>query len=259
MAKFDFIEASVHGYRFLWTQRITIARMAMPLLLIKIGTFLAILLMGYEEEYLRQGLILLPVSFAEGWLLALLIRMAMFREQPFTKNHEHSKKAHNALLTSAIIYTLIKLVSGAAAAFIMTQGLHLSEPAANPENTASITTFFASLLAIGGIIWAFRLIWLYVPAAMDIPAIDFLKRLGPLSSSFPLIGIWLICTLPIMAITILGFQIIAAIIPIQEIFPETGQRIIILIGQAITEIAVSITATIAIAYATYDLIYPQKK
>ena len=186
--------------------------------------------------------------------------MAMFREQPIiNKNQKHTTQAHKALLASAIIYTLIKLISGVAAAFIMTQGLHINEPIANQDNTTSITTFLTSLLAIGGIIWAFRLIWLYVPAAMNIPAIDFLKRLGPLSSSFPLIGIWLICTLPIIAITLLSFQIITVLIPIQNLFSETGQRIIILIWQAVTETTVSITATIAIAYATYNLIYPNKK
>ena len=48
------------------------------------------------------------------------------------------------------------------------------------------------------LIWSFRYLWLYVPIALDYRADSFLKRIPGFIGSFRLIGLWMLCFMPVL-------------------------------------------------------------
>ncbi len=260
-APFNFIDSASHGYQFIWHKRSTILRLAVPVFILKLLTYIAIFTLGYGEEYMHQGLILLPAAFAEGWLLALLIRMAMFQEHPITLMKPANPAHTNILLASTIIFVLIKLITALLAALAMQNGLaELQTDLQTQQDTEQ--NLGAFLLAVAGftlILWSFRLIWLYIPTAMNIPPLQFLKRIKPFSSSFYLIALWMICSLPIMMVLMFIMQFINIIFPISGEEISLIHRYAIITIQSITELIVSIISTIAIAYAIHALMFKKEK
>jgi len=258
--KLNIIECAHRGYSFFWQEKAFIARLGLPVLLLKFISYMAIYMLNLGESYFHHGLLLLPISFVEGWFLAILIRLAMFKERPTTLLECAHAPQKNALFATAIMFTLIKLVSAFLAALALENGL--AEFQVNTENSDEIEpnlsiVLLAIAMFVAGL-WAFRLIWLYVPIAMDIASTQFLKSIKPFGSSFYFMGIWMICSFPIMMVLGFSIQFVGLIGSVEANSFSVVQHIIIHAMQSITELIVSIVSTLAIAYALYAIIFDSK-
>lgn len=249
MAKFDFVEAAAAGYRFVWAERRNIAPFATIPLLVKIGCYAAVAFWGLEDNYLRQGLLLLPGYFMEGFVVAIVIRMALFGENYNRLFEMAQDKAvvpdhiSRSILACVAIYLLTKLVSSFFAGIVMN---------AMPELKGISTV--TSLMILVFAFWAFRFFWLYVPAAMDISIPNFIHKIRGFMTSFYLAGFWMVCCVPFL-ILLLGFVKIMAIV-----FPEGGGVVSIvanIIGMAVAhsfvELLIALISAVGMGYAVRSM------
>jgi hypothetical protein len=233
MAAFDFIDSAAWGYRFAWQERRTLLRLAGIPFLVRLASFAVITVLGLEENYLRQGLILIPSYFVEGWMVVQAVRMTAPSAGPGGEDlHERVR----SLSAAMILYVLIKLaVSLFAAMAAMAQALP-GGAAAAPEPGAGALVAAMAFLFLS--LWGFRLLWLYVPVALDYPALDFLRRIRGMTASFSMMAIWLLCFMPIALLLLVVMQILTAVLPPAGALP----------AQAAAEIAIAVLSSLGIAH-----------
>ena len=70
MASFDFVECTAKAYRFVWARRQEVLELSALMLAVKIVSFVGFIVFGLDENFLRQGLLLIPVYMLEGWVIA---------------------------------------------------------------------------------------------------------------------------------------------------------------------------------------------
>ena len=237
----------------------TVGRMAVLPLLIKLASFLFVTFLSIDhEKFLLQGVLLAPAYFAEGWLMAHLVRLAFFGEREIIPLRLLSNSRAlvmaggsraRGILAGAIIYLLIKLSVMGFWALMVASGGTDKPPEIDPAYTADV--YLAAMIMLIGMIWAFRFVWIYIPAALDFSVADFLKSIKGFRSSFSMIGVWILCYLPLALLLKMAMQTITAV------FPETegvDMHDYSLAGTtAIMETIIGIVATIAMTFAISSL------
>jgi len=115
---------------------------------------------------------------------------------------------------------------------------------------------FSAMLGITAVIWLFRFLWLYIPAAVNYPLVDFIKKLAPFSLSFYLIGIWLVSYVPLL----LGFDLVLSMaIVALGLAPESvAVSMVYDILRIIVETALVIITTASITYGFKQLFQNNK-
>ena len=258
MARFDFIDSAARGYRFFWDQREVIARMALIPVVIKIVSFLAVTALGLEDNFLRLGLLLLPSYFAEGWLVAQLVRLAVLDESwlmnlsgDVKKDAVLMRSRMRGILAGTLVYVLTKLVlsvfSGIA---LMQPGLHGSQATATEQGPGML---LAAILLLAVMIWAFRLLWFYIPAALDYSLTDFAKRIKSYGMSFYMLGTWLMCFVPLAMALIFISQVMMTIFPADGEAPSVLYTYAMAIVQAVIEMVIAIVSSVAMTYGIDSL------
>lgn len=258
MAQFDFIESATQGYKFLWYERQAIMQLATIPLVLKVIGFFTIVFFDIEENFLRQGLVLLPSHFAEGWLVAQLIRMAVFGERwpaPLSGDQKKDEalvySRGRSILSAMVFYVLIKLALSFSTGIMFMENLvHVPDGAAAEP---SVVTFMVALMVVGFFIWAFRFLWLFIPAALDYSIIGFLKAIRGYNTSVYMIAAWLLCFVP-LALLLLGVsEMVSSAFPGQGEEPSTAYTYIILVFQALLEMWVAVVSSIAMAYGIQSI------
>jgi hypothetical protein len=259
MAGFNFSEAAARGYRFSWDERRSLAHYALWPVLLKVATFVVITLLGFEKNLLRQGLMLLPAYFLEGWLIAYAARFAMFGERrPEPLNPEAGDGSplaadrRRAILAGILAYLLIKLVSALLAGVTMSVGA-TPPPAGTPAPPPESYVVIMALVVIG--VWAFRLFWLHIPIMLDYPVLKFLKRIEGFRTSLQLIGLWIVCMVPgVAALLILGRMLMFIFPGVSPEVPSLAYMCIFSSLQAVAETVVALIANISMAYAVREVV-----
>lgn len=267
MFNFDFIDAASFGYRAVWLERKYLFRMALIPILIKFACTVAIFALGYETNFLRQGLIMLPAMFAEGWLLAQFLRtLLLFERWPIVLKHEPSEAEIEALLIRArgimactIMYVLISFLDYGikeGAQYLYAHYYAAAEQAASsgkavvPTRTDTLMLIPSLVLLLGGL-WAFRFIWLYIPLAVLMRVGIFLRVLGGYMASVRMLGLFLICIVPC---TLLAFFLTSFIVSVTG-GPESDlSKFLLLMISVIAETIAWLIATAAMAYACRDIL-----
>lgn len=266
MLNFDLINAASFGYRAVWHERKYLLRLALIPLLIKIACTVAIFGLGYEANYIRQGLVMLPASLAEGWLLAQFLRTLLLLERwPIILKHEPNEREIEALFTRArgimactIMYTIISMfdygLKEIAARFLII--LKIGETAVENPASPNPLMIIPLILLLGAAMWAFRLLWLYIPLSVLMRLDIFLKVLGGFSTSVKMVGLFLICTVPCIFLTIVLANFLVALTggPDSDLSHFT-----VLILSVLTETLSWLIATAAMVYAMRDILprHPQ--
>ena len=255
MASFDFIDCAVQGYRFLMTEHETIGRMTIFPLLIKLVSFAFVITLGLEDNFMRLGLLLLPSYFAEGWLVALVVRLAIFGERgaygpPGTVQEKSSASRSRGLMAGMVFYVLTKLLLSFFWALIDTNN---GEQVQTPPPEASVNLYIAVIALMAGMLWAFRFMWLYVPAALDYPIKDFLRRIRGYMTSVYMLGTWLLCFTPMALMIIMASQTALQIFPMENNVPTMGYSYFMAFAQAVMEVFIAIVASSAMAYAIQSI------
>ena len=106
---FDFMAAANHGYQVSWENRGTLLRLAGLPLGVKLGCIAAIIFLGFEQDVLRHGLVMLPSYFAEGFLIAYVIRV-LYAGDDLKNDVKQARHYYDDVVAAMIIYVLVKLV-----------------------------------------------------------------------------------------------------------------------------------------------------
>lgn len=258
MASFDFIESASGGYRFFWEERETLLRMGAIPVVIKVVTYLVITALAMDGNPLRQGLFLLPSFFAEGWLVAQAIRMAVLGERwPVAlsgdprQDSDTIMKRSRGILSGMIVYVLIKMVLTFVTGYV--KFAETQQPAPMPPAEPTAMTYAAAVFILVTFIWLFRMLWLYVPATLDYPMQDFVKRFKSFMVSVHMIGAWLLCFIPMaMAMTLIS-QILHGIFPGSGDVPAAGYTYGVALVQSIMEVVIAVISSVAMAYGVHSL------
>lgn len=218
MAQFDIIAASTASYKTCWHNRHYLARLALAPFLIKTCCLVFATAFAGEGDAAAFLFYMLPALFAEGWMLAHFTRYIVLGQTwPFrpTGNRDADmgvlRIRARGVLGGMVTYVLITMALGLLTVFAQNYfGPHISKDAL--ESGAKIPTQVAivSLLMMGGMFWGFRLLWLYIPIALNSSAGYCLFRLRGLGTSLYMIGAWVMCILPFL----LGMQILAAVVAV---------------------------------------------
>lgn len=248
MATFDFIGAASAGYKFAWDKRSMVARYALPLFLVKFASFVIITSFDLDLTLLRQGLVLLPSYFIEGWVLAVLIRFYM-------KAEPEEDNAARSILACVLLYVLVKLFLAVTGGLAFASQPVVTEGADMPPPT--LGSFVAAMIALGVTIWAFRLLWFYIPAAIGYPLQRFAERISSYITSIYMIGTWLICVLPPLMVLILFTQILLMEAPKDS--SGTLLHFILVAAQAVVEIVTAVISTIAMTEAIRSILFDKRQ
>lgn len=202
MASFDIIAAAGQGYKSVWDYRSYLAKLCIVPVLVKMACYAVMVSLGWEEAYLRQALVMLPSYFADGWLLAHLVRLIFFGREGAADN---PADALLCMWRGTAMFVVIRfLMSGVAALADYFRHEDMAGPAGDPSPILVIGGFAMILF----VIWAFRFLWLYIPAAAGQSIRGFIMILGGYTTSLYMVGTWLICVGPLLfafTVVALGF------------------------------------------------------
>lgn len=250
MAKFDIINAAGHGYSQVWAERHYLMRLAFIPICLKFAALVTIFALGVEDQQIRMTLVMLPAYFAEGWMAAHFTRLVYFGQRwPFTPTGDARKDDANlmdrarGILSATVIYVLIQMVMAGIMAGMLAAQMDEIDPDRMDMKMGAILLFVFTL-------WAFRFMWLYIPAAANLDLADFTRRLGGFGVSFYMIGVWLVCFVPGMVLMMGG--------TFPVIFDDSGQagiwlKLCGLVVQSALEAIVVLLVTGAMAYGIREI------
>lgn len=264
MASFDIINAVGGAYSTSWNARRYLARLAFVPIALKLICYVVVWVFARGEDgvgynYLTFMLIMLPALFAEGWMLSHYTRyMILGQTWPFrpTGNMEADMVALKArargVISGTLVFVLINMAMGfliAMANLYMMPYLHLDAAG----DTSQIPPYlgFVSMLMLIGLFWAFRLLWLHVPFALNIEARDYLCMVKGFQTSFYMIAVWLVCFMPFFVV----LQLLAALtsVPFNMAFGQTGSDFIMILLTVFADTFKSIVATAGITYGLKEI------
>lgn len=266
MFKFDFIDAAAAGYRFVIIEHQTLYHLALIPFLVKLVSFVLVVMLGLETAYLTQGLILLPSYFVEGWLIAQVLRLAVLGERwPGSLSGDQEKDAELyqerqiCLKSSMIVYVLIKLIASVISGLSLESEAYIEQVKATSGEPNAIS-YITAIAVVMLFIWAFRLLWLYIPMALGQRIGDFLRSIKPYSSSVYMMGTWVLCAIPVAFLLLTLSQGLGAMFGLEEgaLTPPAYQYIVVLM-QAFFELFTAIVSSVAIAYTIATISNPQNK
>lgn len=257
---FDFIDAASKAYAFAWHRKKTLIYLAIVPVVIKFATMLIIMFFEVQDQYLRQGLLLLPSYFAEGWLAAQTMRLLLITDsnilsspwpkQRFVKNSPEENR--NNLLSAIILYTLVMLLSSMFVGLSLQSGV-IASPDASPSEPNGFLSLLA-LFSIAFVIWAFRFIWLYVAVGLGYRIKDFVRSLMPFYISIYMIGTWLICIVPIGLVMMMASEAIMGGSNPADAAPGAGYFVALYLLRSVFEALLAIVTTTAMAVAITAMI-----
>jgi hypothetical protein len=280
--QFDLIEAAGFGYRCVWDERAYLFRLALIPVLLKLVCTLVIFHFNFENDFLKQGLIMLPASLAEGWLLAQFLRTLLMQERwpitlPINPTQEQMDKIYRrakGIVACCLVYVLISLCAYAAkfayfevdksAAQLLQVGAEVTQNAVATEPLKGVAPsggenpllesfkFIPAILAMVLGIWAFRLLWLYIPFSVLMNPMSFLRHLGGFMASVRLLGLFMITMIPLLLTGIFISRLLIS--PFLEgtgdgaELQPFGEFIMIFIS-VLTEIVTVLVSTAAVAFS----------
>lgn len=272
MKAFDLIDSVSFGYKTVWQERQYLMKLAAVPILIKLACTVIVFAFGYQDNYLRQALITLPASFAEGWVLAQFLRTLLLLERwPIMLGDTISDSQMSALLlrargimSSTIMFVLITFcaygVKEVYALFYemaggpVTPGGETTAPADRPQGNPLL--FIPAVILIYLSIWVFRYLWLYIPVVVLMPVGDFLKKIGGFMASLRMMGVFLISMVPCFVIALVLTNLVTALVGGPD--SDIG-RFIMVIVSVMVELLISVLTTASMAYALRHVVpkHPQ--
>lgn len=250
MSGFDIIEAAGNGYVTVWRERDWLLRLAAPVLFVKILCMGAVAILGIEENFISQAIVMLPAFFIEGWLAVHLVRLIVLGERWIDR--PDPREVHAGML----VFVLMKFALSGLAALALAPGTE--DLAAAREREPGMFPVLSAIVIFAAMIWSFRYLWLYIPAAVGMNLRAFLRNLGGFSASFHIIGAWLICFVPF----ILALGIVSGLIlpPAQTPGPLSLPATALLLAvQSALDTATTLVTTAAITYGLVDLTRRKEK
>jgi len=243
MASFDFIEASSKGYEFVWRHKSYLARLALPVLIMQFLCIFAVFLLGFESDFLKARLILMPSFFVEGFFFVGLVRFYLYREPihmfgffrhiqplpldpvkeriPFVYTGEINAfdriKAGVATYTLLIVLGILFIKGAMDINQMFGVPPQVDESIQGPPNIPkpNILSFVLACLILGFSLWSIRVAFLFIPVAIGYRVSSFFRCLKGMKTSVFIFATWIICYLP--SIVIFGMIDNVFLTPLQNI------------------------------------------
>lgn len=237
-----FIDFTSQAYGFVWKSRVALASLAFWPFFIKFASYGLILFFGLQDNLLRQGLILMPSTFAEALLVSLVVRMALFGGDSRLLSDPSSRPV---ILSASIVYVLIKML------MVLVVSLPiLDQQNYPPAEDPSVSGYAVLLLLVamtGFLLWMFRYLWLYIPLLTGDRVQDFLHMMKPFRVSLQAVGLSLICFMP-SGIALLFFAaILGALFPDSEGVSSTFFTFGMALAQSALELLIAVISSLAMA------------
>lgn len=279
MSQFNFnmMDAAGYGFYRVWIERAYLLKLATIPLLIKFACMIAVMVLGLEQNILRQGLILLPGVMAEGWVLAQFLRTLLKGERwptilpPDIDDALIDKLLLRArgIVAATLAYALISLASYLIRYFSFT--FLFGAPQASDEDIAQLLNavdtedtdkkasvnpmmFFPLLGLIIGLFWAFRLMWVYIPLSVLMPVQNYLKALGGMLASAKMLVLFFCTMTPVMFVTVLISRVLYSITDSIGDGGDSLAKFIMLFVAAIADTLVGLVATAGFVWAMKDFL-----
>jgi MFS family permease len=151
-----------------------------------------------------------------------------------------------------LVFVLINMALGLMLAFLTP---YLPEDAKTAE-TLPPAMGFAFMLLLVFSFWGFRLTWLYIPYALNIDAKRYLKALGGISASLPMLATWILCFIPFIVCVQLVGSFLAPLVDAAGNKAAGGFAMVIL--TIIFDTLKNILATAAITYGLMEIFEKEK-
>lgn len=217
---FDLVTSVGKAYQLVWAERQYLLRLALVPFLAKLVLFaIAYSTMSGDTNLWRMSLIMTPAWIVEGWMLAHFVRLILLKQRwPFQPTGDREQDLpvlqtrYRGVMAGAVAFALTQLlVAGWFAVLITFVPVDLDAPASQAELTPQAAVI--ACLLFGLALYAFRFLWLYVPAAVGADLRFSAIRLAQgLMISFRLLAVWLLCAVPVMVVmqVILGVALMIA-------------------------------------------------
>lgn len=271
MAPFNFniMDAAGYGYYRVWTERAYLLKLAIIPLMVKFACTIALLVLGFQDNILRQGLVLLPGVLAEGWVLAQFLRTLLKDERwPTYLPPEIDDKVLDRLLLRArgivaavLAYGLIALASYALRYLVFGIVLghvgisdgdvaHLATDA-NPDSQNITITPLVMLPMLGlsvALFWGFRLMWVYIPFSVLMPLRAYLQAVNGWMSSVRMMALFFCCMTPLMFLVMVISRILSGFIQGFGGGDDVARFIMVFVA-VVAETLIGLVATAAFVWA----------
>lgn len=262
MASFDVIDAAMQGYRWLWAERRYLARLALAPVLVKFVCTITVLSLGVSENFVRQALIFLPDYFTEGWLLAHVVRLQFLGQRwPFRPTGDKAadeavlRDRFRGVMAGTLVYVLSRYLFAGAMQLMQMIEAGVMPPTGAQEVTSAMAASLLAMMAMFVVfIWCFRLMWMFIPATLNVPVGACLRMMGRrFMPSIYMIGAWLVCFVPIMFM----FQLVGSLLLALSGGMSPPLQFILVFGQGVVEAAGVIMSTVAIGWGIAQMMNPQ--
>lgn len=249
---FNIIDSVRAGYEFIFRERAYLLRLALVPVLIKLVCFIAAISLGVEGNMVRMAIVMLPASLAEGWMLAHVIRLITLGQRwPFQPTGDMEadmsvlRTRMHGVMGGLVTYALINLLLAGLLALMM--GMAPQAADAGVPQTVDAGRALLMLVIMGAVIWAFPLLWVFVPLSLSMDGRAWLQEVRGLRFSLPMIAVWVLCFLPVTAIAMLGISAIISPFPPDAI--PAGARFSSIILSVILDTAKALIGTAGITFA----------
>lgn len=260
MANFDIINAAGRAYQTSWNERQYLLRLAAVPFLLNVFCASVVLAAGFEMEPIKKTLCMVPALLAEGWMLSHFVRLIVLGHRwPYkpTGNMDEDIKAlrprARGVLGGAIVFVLINMASYALVGILMNS---MEGSLQNPEQAPPSWSVFAGFATMIGMIWMFRIFWLYIAYAINMDYKSYFTALRGMFSSLPMFGVFLMCFIPFFVLhLVVGstvHQILAALAG-----PGFAGFSLVIVGTAFS-MAASLVATAGITYGLSEIFEKNK-
>lgn len=259
MASFDMIAAVGNAYQTVWQERRYLLRMALIPLLIKYICYALSSVYIEPGNIIRLSLAMVPAYFVEGWLLAHWARTIVLGHRwPFqpsgdeVKDMEQLQKRGRGIMSSMIVFVLINLLMAGYFAFFMSY----IPPDLDPQ-TADPKIAMIGMVMIVTSLLLFRFVWFYIPLAVNSPPALYIDKLRPISLTFLMIALWLVCFVPPVVLMQYSSELIKAASGEGDLSPVL-QGVLVFVRVTLDMIK-NLLVTAGMAYAFIEIFGWKKK
>lgn len=258
MAQFDLIIAAGKAYQTSWLERGYLLRLVIAPFFAKALCYLLAFSYGFQGNPLALTLCLVPAYFLEGWMLSHYVRLLTLGHRwPFQPTGDLQadlpvlRRRARGVMAGTLSYVLINMALGG---MIGTLTQIMPAPDADPSTVPpGIALSMIPLMIL--MIWGFRFIWTYIPIAANIDARLYAQTVRGYLTSFPLIGLWLICIIPFVAAQYLVGGLLHSIFA-QSAGEQVGSFVLIL-AMVVFDLLKNLVATAGITYAFLEMLQKQ--
>lgn len=230
MTQFHFIDATVHGYQTVFSNYKFYARLIIIPLIVKISCLYLIHIFDLIDNPLRQGLILLPSYFVDGWLMAHAVRFAVLGDRPLSMTGydpnkitpeylDHKARAVMSCIGSFVLACLL---------FAMFKGVLINpdlvkEIEATPNQADSgLLDFIIALALLYATVWLTRYLWIYIIFALGLSARQFYKANKNILVSIEILASYFMALAPLLLLSAITSEIVINLLDLSIQSDETA-------------------------------------